>query len=180
MTDRTGALLVELAKLARRYGPEEFERLADVIGKPEFASSLSEILRQTARASRTHADSMGSTGDHPGPKAGKRITMSALLDRLREQQPEKFAIVSEIRQRLAEKRALPMLADVMIFAENHRYRLEGKRTRDQAVASLLRVLVDLPEKDLRQVLENLPTSPEEKSDLRGWSDIIMNRGPRER
>ena len=46
-------LLIEVAKLLRKYGPDAFEKLAENLSSPEFSERLTSILSTTARTARS-------------------------------------------------------------------------------------------------------------------------------
>lgn len=163
MNDRACDLLVEIARLLRRFGPEPFEQLAREVSNAEFAASLERLLTGAAKNARVARRAPSGTKD--------------VLADLKMDQPEKFAVLTELRQRLVEKQALPHLADVQAFEEKNGIQLTSGHSRARAIEGLVRALAPLPLDQVKRIAQSIPVTAEGRSDLKGWSDLIMERRP---
>jgi hypothetical protein len=90
---RAISLLVDIAKLLRRHGPESFDDLARLIDAPEFRQTLMRVLSATATAARAkRADEK--------VRSGQSVEQRPSLPRVPEDDPAKFAVLSRIEQLL--------------------------------------------------------------------------------
>jgi len=63
VNDRACDLLVEIARLLRRFGPEPFEQLAREVSNAEFAASLERLLTGAAKNARVARRAPSGTKD---------------------------------------------------------------------------------------------------------------------
>jgi hypothetical protein len=158
MSDRASELLGELARLLRKYGPDEFEHLASMLVDPKFAGTLESVLRSVAKAA---------------PKSKEKETPVHQFQVGGEQEP----VVARIRKRLEDKRAYPRVQNL----EDEGRRLgvhipeSGFKTRKEAIDSILSLIRGQSAEEAAQILEHLKM-PEQRGSLQEWSRIIM--GPK--
>jgi hypothetical protein len=161
-------LLVDLAKLIRKHGPEAFENLTETVSSGEFARQLELILQTGTRAARKI------------PSQRRPDSVREVLGRLKGKDPEKHGLLLQFYDALKEKRVLATLQSVRTFAQAQGLAgLENVLRREKAVAELVTRLASLP---LEQAKEMVATAPEHQIDsergLAGWADIIMQTGRR--
>ncbi len=172
MTDRNEFdLLVEIAKLVRKYGPETFERLATQISKPEFAQRLSDIVLVMATSSRTAQKNKGQLAVKQ-PQGNFR---SELIE-LKKSDEEKGELLLRLYDCLMEKTLLPTLRDMKAFASDNGLPLPKATARDKAIIPLIKALLTLPLGELKTRLQRLrPSSDSNDRGLEGWSNIILGK-----
>lgn len=157
MSDRSLGLLVELAKLVRKYGPDEFERLARNIASPELADSLASLLNTVADAERKRHRSRPASGDEQG------LSRRQLLKTIRAQLDSPSDL--DVRA-LAEKLGEPPPRDAR---------------RSDMVRIVLKRLEGMPEHDLEGILKEISLAGRNDTEgddqgLRGWSKLILGEG----
>jgi hypothetical protein len=171
MKPSSSDLLIDLAKLLRKYGPDEFEDLAKLIGSAEFTGNVSKLLLSVAEESRRHAR----TQPPPAQSRPGKSTMNP--DRTQEQleitDPERASLLAELKLKLTEGGALPRLSDVLSFAK--RFNLPGVKatSRDVAVRLLLKSFSRLSTEQVRAILEHFSDAAEDAAGLKGWTEIIL-------
>src|SRR5687767_11741141 len=107
MNDRSELeLLVEIAKLLKKYGPETFEKLAENLSSPEFSERLTSVLFTTARAARSIKKDFSAE-----PKQTPRDFRSSLVA-LAKTESEKSDLLIKFYDGLSAKLLLPTLRDI--------------------------------------------------------------------
>jgi hypothetical protein len=157
VSDRALELLGDLARLLRKYGPDEFEHLASLLVDPKFAGTLESVLRSVAKAT---------------PKSKEKDASVHQVQLDREQDP----LVARILERLMDKRAYPHVQDL----EDEGRRLgvhipeSGFKARKDAIDSILGLIRGQSAEEVAQTLERLKM-PEQRGSLQEWSCIIMGQ-----
>ena len=103
-------LLIEIAKLLKRYGPETFENLARTVSSPESIEKLISILTTAAKAHRA-SQSKRRTKRTPTDFRSK-------IARLEESEPEKSHLLMGLYDGLTSKALLPTLRDIKAFVSD--------------------------------------------------------------
>lgn len=175
-TGREFELLGELAKLLKKYGADEFKRLAQQLSDQAFLEQLTGILSTVAKA----AESVGKAGKTSG-RGGSLSDLRASLESLREAEPDKSALLLELYDRLVAKRVLPTLADIRAFAVQAGLPPLAPASRPKAVVELLDALSPLPVDDVRSRLATIkPVGKEDDRSLAAWTRIILDKDLRNR
>ena len=171
MTDREEfRLLEDIARLLKKYGPETFEALADSIASPKTADSLVEVLRATARISRTAPIS-----DH---KVSNRKAARSIRDELSSIEitdPQKHALLTDFYQGLQDKSILPTLRELKRFAVECDLTPIKEDARQKAISPFIKSLIQLPTDELAEKLRGVQSYSRNDSGLKGWSDIILGK-----
>ncbi len=163
-------LLADIAKLLNKYGPETFEALANLMSSPETIRSLAEVLQTTVRVSRKAHMSNGEAGaGNPVLPVRKELASVKASD------PEKHALLLDFYEALQEKRALPTLRQLRDFVVDQGLPAIETTTRQKAIPSLIRFLVDLPTDELASKISDAGAMPREHNALQGWSEIILGK-----
>lgn len=128
--DRKYDLLVEIAKLIKKYGAEIFFNLHEEVSSPLFKERLSEILLKTGRAS----EEIGFNKPKKGIAKGSQRSFRSQLFNLKESQPKKAELLIKLYDDLTAKRSLPTLRDIKNFiADNGLQRLNAKSRKNAIV-----------------------------------------------
>lgn len=162
MTEGASKLLRELALLLRRHPPEEFEELAHLLERPDFASSLGRLLAELA-----------STGRQAGPRR-RRQGRTDILATIRSEDETKFALLQNAQENLLDKRLHEKLGDVIRTVESCGVPIPkgSYRRREDVVLAFLLSAKSMPTDELARALEKLGVA-KTNSDLRSWSHIII-------
>lgn len=162
-------LLVDLAKLIRKHGPESFEILANSIGSTDFARELADLLSASARISRATP--------YRGKVTKKTITSTEkTLALLQETDPKKYELVTDFYHALQSKSVLPTIRDVKAFALDCGLTEIRENSRQKSIVPLMKRLILLPTEELRDRLKMLQWSQKGDRSLEGWTNIIL--GPK--
>jgi hypothetical protein len=162
MTEGASKLLRELALLLRRHPPEDFEELAGLLAKPDFALALSKLLGELA----TKAKSVKSKRRKPG--------RADILDRVRAEDESKYALLQKAQEQFLDKTSYKNISDLVHAIEISGIPLPRTsfRRREDLVLSFLRCASAMSTHELVRALDKLG-QPNSRSDLRSWSDIIV-------
>lgn len=161
-------LLIEIAKLLKKYGPEAFESLAQGLSSPEFSERLASILTASARIGRSEQKKAES----------KRMTKDFRLSviELGETEPEKSALLLTLYDSLMAKTLLPTLREIQIYVSDMGLPPVKVTTRDKTIVPLIKTLMNLPINELKDKLSVIkPVSTQDDRSLEGWSNIILDK-----
>lgn len=178
MTDKPELeLLVEIAKLLRKYGPQAFEDLSSALSSPEFSRCLASVLSGTARQARSLRPEGYDASDR---KQRSRDFRSSLVS-LEEIDPEKSELLVKFYDDLMAQTVLPSLRDIRAFASDAGLPPAKATARNKAMVPLLKTLLHLSTDELRSKLSAVKrVSTTDDRSLEGWSSIILNKDRRSR
>jgi hypothetical protein len=161
-------LLVDVARLMKKHGPDAFERLAMLASSPEFPARLTAILSATARVGRQLRDKNG--GGTP------RGNFRASLSQETATEPEKAALLLSLYDELHAKAVLSTLRDCRAFAIQNGLPPLNATTRGKAIQELIEALVPLDQDRLQAVIGALKTGTgHEDRSLEGWTRLILDK-----
>lgn len=170
--EREYELLIDIAKLLRKHGPDAFDDLANKISTPEFSAQLATVLTAAASSGRS-LKSEGKRGSHG---KGTRRDLTAQLAALAETEPDKAAMLREFYDGLMAKYLLPTLREVRAFASDNGLPVPTATARPQVAASLLLSLVPLPLTEVQAKLNTLPPKADaDDRSLQRWNDLILDK-----
>jgi hypothetical protein len=168
-----GELLVDLAKLFRKYGPEPFESLSLLISSPESSARFASLLRQSADIAR-----------RAGVNAATRKSgeVDRFLTTLLEGDPERWGHLHRLANDLAS-RVLPVSNSELAEAVRELGGMSPDRARRQdLILSLVQLLAKLPIEDIQSRLHRFAKrsekSPDPDRSLSAWADLIMRDAPK--
>ncbi len=164
-------LLVEVAKLLKKYGPDAFEKLAESLSTPEFSEQLNIILSTTAKAARSvKKDVQLSEG-----KQAPRDFRSSLVT-LGKTDPEKSDLLIKFYDGLMAKTFLPTLRDIQSFISDTGLSPLKTTARDKAIIPLVKSLLLLSVEEIKAKLIRVKhISTTDDRSLEGWSSIILDK-----
>jgi hypothetical protein len=156
-------LVRDLLALVERHGPTAIHELARLLSTPDLAADLAVVLRAAADLS-------------PSRKKERRPTGSART-RQEDSPPASHdpTSVTQLERQLGRRAALPTLADILTFAEQHDLDIGSPKTREKGVAALMRRLRQMaPEQSERLGREAMSVESHQGDDaLSDWSRIIL-------
>lgn len=166
MNDKELDLLIDLAKLLRRYGADIFKSLAEHMASPELNESVSKVLSEIAE--RVPSKSRKT-------KKGPRQTFPSLMDELKLTNPQKQLLLQEILDGLMNKFFLPTLSDLKAFSDDSNLSKITTKSRKTAINQLLFRLAELPEDQILKIVESLKTTGSGDRSLQSWSNLILGK-----
>jgi hypothetical protein len=168
-TQRELDLLVDIAKLLKKYGPEPFELLAASISSPEMTQHLSVVLTQVAKIGRT----IPKTERKTRPKESQSVPRS--LTALKNVDPEKYRLLMNFYTDLVAERVLPTLRNTKEFVIDCGLPEVRATSRQKTISPLIGSLIKLPNEQLIAKIQSLKKYDMGDRSLEGWSNIILNR-----
>lgn len=167
------ALLAELDRIVSRFGPSSVAGLAELIRDPQRAEELAAALESAAaRPARIRAS--------PKSRKPDRIGMGVVKD-LRLSDPEKHAIVAEIRRHLLSGTVLQSMAELRRFARKHGLSIGKASSRNAAIVPLLRSISELSTPEIVSLRDAIIHFNVNDRSLERWRDVIvrsrLSQGP---
>ena len=161
-------MLTALGRLVGQHGAHPLMGLAQLIRDPERAEELASALeRAAARPSRGNG--------RPKSQRTDRVGM-AVLRELRSD-PEKHAVVSEIRHQLISRTILPSMDDIRRFAMMNDLSIGKASSRTAAIAPLLRSLSQLSTPEILRLRDSIIQAAADDRSLDRWRDVIVRPRP---
>jgi hypothetical protein len=162
-------LLIDIAKLLRKYGPESFVSLAKTISSPEMVQYVTTILTQVVSITRT----IPKTKRDFRPK--EIISEPASLTALKITEPEKYQLLKNFYNDLIGKRVLLTTKDIKEFGVECGFPEIHTKSRKQAISLLIDLLIKLPVEIIMAKIQLVNKYDSGERSLEGWSNIILNR-----
>ncbi|MDQ5985898.1 MAG: hypothetical protein CSYNP_01615 [Syntrophus sp. SKADARSKE-3] len=160
MREKSLELLSDLLKLARKFGTDEFDKLAVLLEDTEFRNKAVTILKGVAKV---------------GADAGaKRAKVPALV----EADPRRSELVSLARARISDTQCYPYLRDLNdeLARLGLRGPAKGFRRREDALRAASKFLLESPPEQAEAFVAQLRSTSQQET-LEEWSKIIMERKP---
>ena len=162
-------LLIDLAKLLKKHGPDTFELLAELISSPEMTQHLSRVLTQVAKT----AHAVSKTKREAGLTQEPRIPKSLIT--LKSTEPEKYHLLMNFHNDLTAKIVLSSLRDIKGFALDCGLPEIRAKSRQKAISSLISSLLGFSNEQLIARIQSLEKYGTGDRSLKGWSNIILNK-----
>jgi len=172
---RNNSLLIDLARLLAKHGPEAFEALAQRVRDGQFQSELLALLETSAQAGRQTKRPLGRKAESQRESAG----LTELLKQCQAEDPTKSDALRQIHERLIAKRLLPSLRHIRDFAQDNGLPRIAATSREKAIIPLMRGMLSLPRDRVVSLLQQT-SRLEEKGGrtLEGWTGIILGKRDR--
>lgn len=166
-------LLVDLAKLVKKHGPEPFEILANSIRSTDFAKELADLLSTSASVARATTKKRG--------KPTKRESVTSLentLVVLQQTEPQKYELITDFYNALQKKAVLPTVRDIKAFVLDCGLPEIRGNSRQKSIAPLVKRLILLSTENLSIKLRIPKSGQKGERSLEGWTDIILDKDRR--
>ena len=163
-------LIIDLAKLARRYEPEEWDALIEVLTDDIRRGEVVSVLVEIAGVSRA-------------PGAGRKIRqrpVHLVLDELEATDHQKASLLKGLRAKLLSRELLSSPSELRAFSEAAGLKeFTRSSKREQAVSELVRRLTDVTYERILSALEIATMEQRDPSEEYGsWVKFILGREPR--
>ena len=162
-------LLVDIAKLLKKYGPLTFASLAKSITLPEMVQHLSGILTHVAKIGRT----VSKTKKYS--KTRQDVSIPKALITLKSADPEKYQLLMNLYNALVAKTVLPSLKNIKEFAMDCGLPEVRAKSRQKAISPLIGSLIKSLDELIIAKIQSLKKYDTGDRSLEGWSNIILNR-----
>ena len=167
-------LLVDLAKLIRKYGPEPFEILANSSRSTDLMKELTHLLSASARIARETPIRGKATKNKPVTLIEKTLAL------LQETEPQKYELISAFYNALQTKNVLPTIRDVKAFVSDCGLPQIRENSRQKSIAPLMQRLILLPTEELSKKLKMPQWNQKGDRSLAGWTNIILGEAGKTR
>lgn len=161
--------MVKLAKrLVDLVGPLEAVGLAEAIRDPRWAGEFATALEKAA-ASEVSVKRDTDTA----PKVKRPVDIGAsILNRLKVSQPEKYAVVLEIREQLLSHPELQSMDALRSFAETHDLSIGMAKSRKAAIPPFLKSLSELTMNEIQALHEAIVHYRPPDRSIERWREVI--------
>jgi ribonuclease D len=165
-------LLSELARLAAKYKPKDWEELAAWLDDPQRRQTLQTLLHQLAAAS--------GSSHRPAPRKKRKVSgvpkVRDELKKLRKKDADRADLLEDIWLKMRRRELLPTLATLRMFAEAMGAKGLRSTRRDQAVTELMELLIKMPSDSLEQRMREVAVQDRGLGDEYGrWVQLILGR-----
>ena len=178
MTSVNSKLIADLARLATRYPPEDWEALAASLEDKQRRAQLRALLQELAATSRA-----------TGPKSrahresGRTARIQNTLDQIRSVDTQRADLLEGVWLGLRQRDLLPTMPMVRSFADATGMKGLTSTKRDQAVGELMEQLVDIPSDELARLLRGpMVIDRSLAEEYERWAHLILGQrgggGPR--
>ncbi len=169
-------MLKDVAALAVKYKPAQWEVLAAWLDDPARREVVQQMLREFAEISREAPQPVRTKTRRT--KGAQQVSSRVGIDALRQQQPERADLLEEVWIKLRDRELLPTITSIRSFASLIGTKKITATRRDRAIDELMRVLLELDEDALEQRMREVAVEGrklgEEYSD---WVRLILGRAP---
>lgn len=165
MTQDDIKILGELSRIVERYGADSITRLANLIRDPQSAVDIATALENAAQK-KSKAEA--STKARSTNRIGMRV-----LTHLLETDPQKYALMTDMRDRLVSGAFLRSMNEVRDFAGLHGLTIGKASSRNAAIPPLLRSISNLETSAIVSLLDSMSESQVGESSLERWRELIV-------
>lgn len=169
MTQPDPKLIADLARVVAKYSTEDWRALAEFLRDPENLAELAELAERLGSASRSRA---GRVAGH-----ARGLPVRDVLAQVRTRDPARADALDDIWSRLRRRELLPEMRSIRAFAEAAGLKSLEATKRDQAVAEIMRQVVNVPPEQLAAALTDASAPDRVLGDEYGrWVRLILGSG----
>jgi hypothetical protein len=167
MSDFNPKLVTDLARLAARYDPEDWERLLAALENDESRARLRNLLADLAAVSRTRPKR---------PLGTTAAQVRSILAAIQAEDPDHAELLNSIWLKLRSRELLPTMAAVRAFGDAMGAKPFQASKREQAVNELMEKLAKLPGEALEQRMrETIVADRRLGEEYEQWVQLILGR-----
>lgn len=163
-------LIYDLARLARRYPPEDWETILRWLNDEDSRKQMINLFQEIrAMSSQQRKKTSGLRG-------ASRIP--GLLEEIKTKDPAKGTILSDFWRKLRNRELLTKVSNIRMFADIVGLQAIHSTKRDQAIGELMRQLIDLPRDKVESALQKASVAPRNFGDeYERWVTLILANKP---
>jgi len=170
MTSINHRLVLDLAKLFNRYGPEDLQALGETLENEASRSRLIDLLKQLSETARSVRG-----GRKPRKHLHEPQSPSRVLSGLEKADPEKFQFLSQLRSALASRELPWDSGELRDFASSCGLELRRGLRREAAIGQLMRFFAETPLDEIRELLAKAAHHGKSGKDYERWVDMIFGK-----
>jgi hypothetical protein len=166
ITSAQASLLLDLAGLLKKHGPDVFHSLATVLRDPALVSETCELLEKFAQVS-------GSSNSKT-LKKGSKNSLRERIAAIAESSPERANLLRQLLEQLTRTESISP-ADLRAYARQVGLPDLPKGDRRRAIRAFVSHLFDFDQETIQRHLQNLAALPNHnRRDLSEWTRLILN------
>jgi len=162
-------LLIDLAKLLKKYGADSFKDLAKLLSSQTITQELPQILTKIAQIAGTIPEKKQKKGKESSSYAIPKVLIS-----IEDSNPEKYKLLKEFYDELIAKAVLPTLKDIKEFLQESGFPDIHADSRQKAIIPLVSFLVKSSNKEIMDKIQSISKYKSGNRSLEGWGNIILN------
>lgn len=170
-------LLIDIAKLIKKYGAETFFSLSQSISSPETTQKLATILSESSKLIRKTQKG----AEKHKTNISQSVVISKTLDEIKNTEPELYGVLYPFYEGLIRKDFLPRLSDIREFAIDCGLPAINATSRAKSINPLMISIIGHHNRRLLARIKSVSISRDNNRSLEGWSGIILknNEGRQE-
>jgi hypothetical protein len=167
-------LLIDIAKLLERYGPESYEALAILLSNEKLTQTIIVTILQNILLK---AESVSHNNVEQKPQVSKNSkTFRSSLVAIQEKNGERGTLLIYLFDGLQNNRFLPTLRAMKTFAEDNGLVSITAKSRKSAINQFVKSFFTMPINEIKSILKLLEEKTSiENSSLEAWSSIILDK-----
>lgn len=169
-------LLVDLAKLLKKYGKETFIELALVLDDKFFIEKIEQVLKKMPSNGKKN-----SSRDAEVVVKKKRETTRDALDRLAATDPEKADLLREVFASIQQRTLMPNLRDLRAYLSHRGIEASSTTSRESLARVFFKNSIELSNTGLRELLDSrvLEDAADDRA-LGAWGKVILKEDKKDR
>jgi hypothetical protein len=172
MTEPNYKLLSDLARLAAKYRPKDWEQLAAWLDDESQRQRLQTLMTELAAVSRAPRKKPARRTKAPAPASRLRKELA----KVRREDTRRADLLEDIWLKLRERELLPTTAAVRSFAQAMGSKQATSSRRDQAIIELMHLLIQLPGGALEERMrQTVVTDRKLGEEYEEWVRLILGR-----
>jgi hypothetical protein len=165
-------LIADLARLATRYAPEDWEILLEGLEDEKRRAQIVALLQELAATSRVRPRKATRDSDH----RARLPRVRDALAKARVEDPARAERLEEAWARLRRRELLPDMRSIRAFAEAAGLKGITSAKREQAINEVMELLIGLPTEALERMLQSPVVYDRASGDeYERWVHLILGR-----
>lgn len=171
MTEVNTKLLADLARLASKYPPEDWESLLRILDDPDERRRLSALLHELAATSASRQQRV-----HPATSSTGSQDVAAVIEDIRKMDPGRAELLDKVWAGLRNRELAQTMPALRALAEGAGLKGSLSRRRETAIVELMGYFVALPVPGLREAARlSLDRQLGSSGDYQSWVALILDR-----
>ena len=165
-------LLIDIARLIKKYGFETFEDLFKDLSSSLFEDNLTKLIFKSAKVSK----GVYIKNDKSKESSRSSRTFRSKLIEMNEKEPGKGQLLLRFHDDLSTNKILPTLRDINNFIVDNDLQPLKAKSRKNAIIPVIKQLIHKEKSDIERILNSIqPVGENDDRSLSGWADIILKR-----
>jgi len=166
-------LLYDLVKLLKKYGPEAFESLQNLMASGELSGKIASLLT-SLKVLEVKKPLISET------TRSKRIekletSMEKQLSALKDSQPKKYSILEQFYRQAQARQILAARKDAENLALGLGLNVPKKASRESIIIRIVQQFSDLPQEQLESWIKKIVERSKSVQTLEEWAEVILKK-----